>query len=389
MASSNDAAAILAGAPVKTKNELQKILESNATTKVAANVAISDPNKLRGMHRELYALVGGRPPLAQSSGYTNEKAKLLAKAPASKWRWTPFKNKARKDDLMLSHWVKAGDEKKDYPFAKFNKLSRIPVYSRDDYLRNLTDEDWTEQETTLLLSLCRRFDLRFMVVHDRYNLRIGDDETKKQRTIEDLKDRYYSIAAKLAEIRSSRPDRVDVTYRFDAAHETKRKDQLLRLSKRTFAQIHEEALLSQELKKINQYKRESSSRVGSSSARRTTEHSTDRKRKHSVADLKRKDMDRPTKILITRPNEPSSSYLRSSVVHRTLPLKAKQAQLLISKSKERGIPEFPMSTASIDAAYDSARLSILEHIQLQTSIDHKKYDITQLQAKQNPNTKLS
>ena len=56
-----------------------------------------------------FALVGiaYSPPLVNAStGYTAGKAKLLARAPAAKWKWTPFKNGARKDDLRLSHWVK-------------------------------------------------------------------------------------------------------------------------------------------------------------------------------------------------------------------------------------------------------------------------------------------
>lgn len=78
-------------------------------------------------------------------------------------------NACHQDGLQLCHWRKK-DEPTDggYPFAKFNKPTRVPHYTRDEYLRLLSDPDWTEEETTLLFDLCRRFELRFVVIHDRF-----------------------------------------------------------------------------------------------------------------------------------------------------------------------------------------------------------------------------
>lgn len=42
---------------------------------------------------------------------------------------------------------------------------------------------WTKEETDLLFSLCEQFDLRFIVIADRF---------PSSRTVEELKDRYYS-----------------------------------------------------------------------------------------------------------------------------------------------------------------------------------------------------
>lgn len=42
---------------------------------------------------------------------------------------------------------------------------------------------WTKEETDQLFDLCQRFDLRFIVVADRF---------PSSRTVEELKDRYYS-----------------------------------------------------------------------------------------------------------------------------------------------------------------------------------------------------
>lgn len=42
---------------------------------------------------------------------------------------------------------------------------------------------WTKEETDQLFDLCERFDLRFVVIADRF---------PSSRTVEELKDRYYS-----------------------------------------------------------------------------------------------------------------------------------------------------------------------------------------------------
>lgn len=42
---------------------------------------------------------------------------------------------------------------------------------------------WTKEETDELFDLCERFDLRFIVIADRF---------PSSRTVEELKDRYYS-----------------------------------------------------------------------------------------------------------------------------------------------------------------------------------------------------
>lgn len=42
---------------------------------------------------------------------------------------------------------------------------------------------WTKEDTDQLFDLCERFDLRFVVIADRF---------PSSRTVEELKDRYYS-----------------------------------------------------------------------------------------------------------------------------------------------------------------------------------------------------
>eukprot|EP00118_Oscarella_pearsei_P019369 m.205389 g.205389 ORF g.205389 m.205389 type:complete len:478 (+) comp39658_c0_seq57:87-1520(+) len=214
-----------------------------------------------GMARELYALLYSDkneiPPLIQTdtaSGYKQNKAQLGRSKPRP-WKWTPFKNPARQDPSVFYHWRRVADEGKPYPFANFNKKVDVPTYTHEEYLKHLQEEypsTWTKDETDHLFDLCRRFDLKFPAIHDRY-------ERKKfnPRTIESLKERYYSVCNKLAKIKSGRSGQPSIPVcHFDAQHETDRKAQLERLYNRTQEQVQEEESLLGELKKIDQRKRE-------------------------------------------------------------------------------------------------------------------------------------
>lgn len=46
---------------------------------------------------------------------------------------------------------------------------QVPVYSEQEYQMYLHDDSWTKAETDHLFDLCHRFDLRFIVIHDRYD----------------------------------------------------------------------------------------------------------------------------------------------------------------------------------------------------------------------------
>ncbi|CAJ0908056.1 3364_t:CDS:2, partial [Entrophospora sp. SA101] len=63
----------------------------------------------------------------------------------------------------------------------------------------LIDRDWSKEETDYLFDMCRKYDLRFIIIHDRY------DFPNKIRTIEDLKERYYSVCKKILQIRPTQP----------------------------------------------------------------------------------------------------------------------------------------------------------------------------------------
>ncbi|KAL4715342.1 hypothetical protein ACJJTC_015113 [Scirpophaga incertulas] len=218
-----------------------------------------------GMHREVFALLYNDsnkdlPPLMPTDtgkGYKQTKAKLGMRK-VRKWMWAPFINPARKDNAVFHHWKRVSDESKEYPFAQFNKQVSIPSYTESEYNQYLKSEDWTQAETDHLMDLCQRFDLRFIVIHDRW-----DRAAFRDRSVEDLKERYYGICAILSKVKTNPWSNIVTTvngekrsYQYDAEHERKRKEQLRRLFDRTQEQIEEEQMLLTELKKIEARKRE-------------------------------------------------------------------------------------------------------------------------------------
>ena len=60
----------------------------------------------------------------------------------------------------------------------------------------MKSEDWTKEETDHLFDLCQRFDRRFIIMHDRF-----DRQKFKERDVEDLKERFYSVSNILKKVR--------------------------------------------------------------------------------------------------------------------------------------------------------------------------------------------
>lgn len=209
------------------------------------------------MHREVFALLYSdnkdAPPLMQTdtgSGYKQVKARLGMKK-VRKWEWTPFKNPARIDGAIFHHWRRAADDQKEYPFAKFNKQLNIVSYTINEYNTHLrtNQSKWSKSQTDHLFELAKRFDLRFVVMADRW-----DRSNHGTKTVEDLKERYYEVVGLLNKVKGTASEKKIFT--FDAEHERRRKEQMKKLLDRTQKDIEEEQMLLNELKKIEARKKE-------------------------------------------------------------------------------------------------------------------------------------
>ena len=244
-----------------------------------------------GITRELYALLGPNAPSlvmggggdaadAASQRAFQPKFQRKAGARARRWVWTPFRNQARSDTatgeegaaaprgLVLHHWQPqpegALDAKEeadaedaeaeaqlDATWAPFNTSSQVFHYSTEEYNQHLRDDDWTKDETDYLIDMCEEYDLRFIVIADRY------EWPGKTRSIEDLKSRYYTICRRLIRSRISNEDLETrqsqlQAFTFDRQQEVERKRAVQQLLARTPEQLAEEEALYVEARRLEQ-----------------------------------------------------------------------------------------------------------------------------------------
>ncbi|GAB0133281.1 hypothetical protein EsDP_00001693 [Epichloe bromicola] len=204
------------------------------------------PN-VKGLAREVLNLGGGNPIAIVPQSTQFKKRRFASRKPAARWELRPFRNSGRDDQsLVLRHWRRKdmkdapvaveqapqtgganrqhegqqpgheeapkAEELEDSTFAKFNVKVQVPQYSGDQYSVSLQNEDWTKEETDYLMEMASEFDLRWPIIWDRYEWTpsatngetdADGDESKavvpatRPRSMEDLKARYYEVAAKM------------------------------------------------------------------------------------------------------------------------------------------------------------------------------------------------
>lgn len=207
-------------------------------------------------------------------------------------------NPARDDELILRHWskkkesnhptfpatpaesngaaeveqeVKVVNTEPSYHFAKFNVKLEKPEYTDAQYETHLKSEDWDRSETDYLVELVHEWDLRWVIIADRYEYQPSDRQSQdttavaehtipKERSMEDLKSRYYQVASKimalhhpLSKMSAAEFEVHQKMTKFDPLTETKRKKLVQGLLSRSAEEIQEEDLLLGELKRITGY----------------------------------------------------------------------------------------------------------------------------------------
>ncbi|KAM0755956.1 hypothetical protein T439DRAFT_320655 [Meredithblackwellia eburnea MCA 4105] len=224
-----------------------------------------------GITRELYALIGDNAPslaLAQASK-PKFKERVKRAGPSVKWQWISFTNPSRGDSLIgdegdkerearkklkLHHWIRDVpanhvEGAPDTKFQKFNTSSQPYSYTTEEYNHHLREDDWPREETDHLFALAQQYDLRFVVMADRWDY-------PSQRSVDDLKARYYSVCRKLIRNRptSDEAARTNLlsSFGFDKHREIDRKNYLRSLLTRTPAQIAEEDFLYVESRRLEQ-----------------------------------------------------------------------------------------------------------------------------------------
>ena len=114
-----------------------------------------------------------------------------------------------------------GDVGGDYAFSKYNKKVDMLMYNDEEYeVCCSSTRSGAARRRRPSLRPPRRFDLRFLVAHDRW-------EREKTRTVEEMKSRYYAIARRLIEARADNPEEAAthpiIKDPFNEQHETDRK----------------------------------------------------------------------------------------------------------------------------------------------------------------------
>jgi DNA methyltransferase 1-associated protein 1 len=351
------------------------------------------------MAREVYALLYSEnkdiPSLAQtnsSSGYKQNKAHL-GRSRVREWRWVPFVNPARTDGATLYHWRRKADEDMPYPYAKFNKKVEVPTYTAEEYKKYLQEQyptSWTKAETDYLFNLCRQFDLRFPVIHDRYNT-----SDFSARTIESLKERYYGVCRRLQKVRGLKGEQISQACHYDAQHETDRKAQLEKLFARTEEQVAEEEYLSAELKRIDQRKKEREKKQQDLqkiiAAADHTERQISRTPK-KAAQKKKVVSNQPSSLLppvqeeipsvmevMPKAIEKSGGvFVRSSKLKMPTSLGQKKTKVIEALLEEFGIGLNPMPTEQVCNEFAQLRTDLGLLIDLKTAADSCEYELQTL-----------
>ncbi|KAH6899952.1 hypothetical protein B0T10DRAFT_11478 [Thelonectria olida] len=252
---------------------------------------------LKGLAREVQNL-GGDNPIAIVPEVTQFKKRRFAnRKPAARWELRLFRNSARDDkNLILRHWRRkdqkpegasqdqapgtTGDDGQpqneevieDSSFAKYNVQVTVPQYSEGQYQQSLQNPDWTKDETDYLLGLAKDFDLRWPLIWDRYDwtpqavngeTNADGDESKaivptaRNRSMEDLKARYYEVASKMMALQKpaqymTQPEFAlhELMAHFNPQQERVRKEFALNALTRSREEAREEESLLLEIKRI-------------------------------------------------------------------------------------------------------------------------------------------
>ncbi|ODQ68664.1 hypothetical protein NADFUDRAFT_68824 [Nadsonia fulvescens var. elongata DSM 6958] len=195
------------------------------------------------------------------------------------WHWRSFINPARSDTknnnendsrgLTLHHWVRGEGQydrdqdgtEVDYAFAKFDTKALNETLNTTEIAKtpnpvdlSETERGWTYEETRYLFELCSDYDLRWVVIYDRY-----DYKSPQPRVMEDLKERYYYVMYRLGQSTVSNSLSADTNNTIPAMNavgmssspsplfpreaELKRKQYLERLLQRSPSEVAEEEAL--------------------------------------------------------------------------------------------------------------------------------------------------
>nr|POE78235.1 swr1-complex protein 4 [Quercus suber] len=182
-----------------------------------------------------------------------KKSALRVRGRTAHWTSQASGVPTRSDNLQLRRWQRiasAGEPLVTDKFSKYNVQVDAPLYDAETYEKHLTHADWTREETDHLIGVYKECNGKWPVVIDRYTF--GQD-----RTMEDLKARFYSVSATMLSINTPITSMTAPEYNlyetlsnFNPRQETSRKKLAEGHLYRRQNEVDEETVLLGELQRI-------------------------------------------------------------------------------------------------------------------------------------------
>lgn len=171
-------------------------------------------------------------------------------------------------------------------YVKYNITVDMPDFTDEEYDAHLRSDDWSREETDYLFRIVKDYSYRWAVVWDRYEWQAlkrrerelaqatkqenGEDASnalatmpfapsrEKERSLEEMKARFYDISAKLMKLRipevqmdADQYSLYETLSKFDPVMERNRKMLATALMNRNMDEVKEEEFLLTELQRIN------------------------------------------------------------------------------------------------------------------------------------------
>jgi len=321
---------------------------------------IEEDNKRRkDLKSDILRVSGGIPSIVP---YNKE---FIKSKDTKKWVWSEFHNPARNDNFHLKHWQRIEDIKKDYEYAQYNKKISIVNVKKEEFdlFSHELDPSWSWEETVYFLDLCRSFDLRFIVIQDRYNF-VNDNG--KDRSVEELKERYYSLSKRVLEYRKQF-DHPILKSGYCYEQEIKRRACLERIINKSSNQQKIENELIQQSNEIKE-KQEKLSKI----------EAIDKKQPKQIDEQDIAEGTFEDYIRNKQPINSSFSYLRSYKINHPVPINEKIQKKIEIMLKEM-ITEKPIPTERIENAIDILKNNLIIMVSLKKHLEKKQKELKKLE----------
>ena len=373
--------------PIPSQNLQQKELERKKRDYI---------KKQNNLKRELIKLIGGVPSIVERSNNKGSKKQ--------NWVWCKFKNVGRSDGFELEHWTRKEDAGKDYNLECNNV--EIIEFTKDEYdkLIKPNDRNWNYEQTMYLWDLLKQYELKFTIVYDRF-----DENTYGERTVESLKDRYYSVARIILEHRRIF-DHPIIKSGYNYEQEIKRRTYLEKTMNKSFAELKEENYIM-ELAENLEKKIEKNENVEKALHQKLSEIPNINNNNQMIIDEGensintlsnnnlQENINLNNKINVEPFGESNNGqtfedfiknnvtrndsfvYLRSQKLKHNLPVSEKIQERVNNYMKEFNIPQKLIPTAKVEMAYDNLRNNVILYTSLRKYLDKKEKEYAFLQKK--------